>query len=329
MVFSHYILQLLAVGSAALGVVQASATISTVFQSNISGTWFENLAIRTNGDILATRLDSAELWTVNPFTRTSSKLLSFPQFSSLVGITEISNDLFILATGNFTARRAGVPGTGVPGTMQVLEIDLRGPTPISRVAAIVPEGEFFNGLTRWDDESVLVADSTKGLIWKVNVTTGESSIAISDITMTIPENASYPLGVNGVKVFDSYIYYTSTARQLFCRIPVDEWATPTGPAQIIASGIPQDDFTILPDGTSYIATNSLDTIVKVEPDGSISHVAGITGSSELGSDTACQFGRMGNDSNILYVTTGGGQFDIESGTVTIPGAVMAVNLDGC
>ncbi|KIM93825.1 hypothetical protein OIDMADRAFT_35289 [Oidiodendron maius Zn] len=207
--------------------------------------------------------------------------------------------------------------------------DLRGPSLKWRVAARVPDAVLFNGLTKWNNTSVLVADSAKGVIWKVDIETGASSIALSDPTMTIPTNASIQVGVNGVKVSDGFVYYTSTARQIFCRVPVDSSAAPTGPVEVVASGFPQDDFVIFPDGTAYVATNALNTIVKVTADGTVSLVAGSLGSLPLASDTDCQFGRTARDSNVLYVTTAGGTSDPVNGTLVVPAAVMAVELAGC
>lgn len=90
----------------------------------------------------------------------------------------------------------------VPGTMQVLEVHLRGATPRPRVVvARVPGAGIFNDPTKWDAKSVVIAESStgKGLIWKVDIESRESPVAISDPAMSILSNASIQIGINGVK----------------------------------------------------------------------------------------------------------------------------------
>lgn len=62
-----------------------------------------------------------------------------------------------------------------------------------------------------------------GVIYRLNIKTGNYSVALSDPeTMTISEDAKITVGVNGIKILNAYVYYTNTARQAFSRIPVDK-----------------------------------------------------------------------------------------------------------
>jgi hypothetical protein len=310
---------------------QASPSISTVFQLSDSPTWFENLAIRSSGEILATRVDVPELWAVDPFTKSGSRLLSVPEVTALLGITEVYPDVFAFVGTNFSI------ATGIqPNSSQIWELDLRGRSPVSRLAAKLPQAGLLNGADTWDSSSILVADSTLAQILLVDINTGQSAVAISDPTMTVPPNSTHPIGPNGVKVFRSardrttYVYYTSMAQALFCRVPVNaQTAAPMGPVQIIASGFTMDDFTLLEDGSALVAANTDNTIVKVTLDGTVTTVAGSAGSLDLATATACRFGRTARDSRVLYVTTTGGATQPVNGTFTRPANIAAVDFAAC
>ncbi|KAL1874225.1 hypothetical protein Daus18300_003589 [Diaporthe australafricana] len=227
-----------------------------------------------------------------------------------------------MAAGNFTTN-----GGPVEGTARLVQVDLRRSVPDFKYVAQLSDAGLINGVERWDDESVLLADSTRGLILKVNVENGHYYTAISDPTMAVPANATINnIGINGIKRLDSFVYYTSSAQELFCRIPVDSSAAATGSVQVLASGFPQDDFSLRPDGTAYIATNSLNTIVRVAGDGQVCTTAGSLDSIALAADTSCQFGRTTRDSSILYVSTAGGLTNPVNGTEVQPATIMAVDM---
>lgn len=299
-----------------------SASISKVFQLETIGTCFENLVIRPNGLILATRVDTPELWSIDPVARTGFSILSIPGFSGFTGIVELSNDVYVMAAGNFTTN-----GAPVEGTARLLQVDLRRPVPDFKYVAQLSDAGLINGVEKWGDGSVLLADSTRGLILKVNVENGQYSTAISDPTMTVPANASNNnIGINGIKRLGNFVYYTSSALELFCRVPVDSSASATGSVEVLASGFPQDDFSLRPDGTAYVATNSLNTIVRVTGDGQVCPIAGSPDSLDLAADTSCQFGRTTRDSSILYVSTAGGLTNPVNGTEVQPATIMAVEM---
>ncbi len=52
--------------------------IETIFQLNENFTWFENAAVTASGDLLVTRADVPELWTIDPISKTGSLLASIP-----------------------------------------------------------------------------------------------------------------------------------------------------------------------------------------------------------------------------------------------------------
>ena len=68
------------------------------------GTWVENLAIRSNGDLLLTRLDVPALDLLDPFDDAPRpvRLETFEKVTGLTGIAEIAPDSFALAAGNLS-----------------------------------------------------------------------------------------------------------------------------------------------------------------------------------------------------------------------------------
>jgi hypothetical protein len=57
-------------------------------------TSIENLAVRSNGQILATNMNSANLYTVDPVAKTSSTAVVLTGASGLSGIGEVTPDIF-------------------------------------------------------------------------------------------------------------------------------------------------------------------------------------------------------------------------------------------
>ncbi|KAH7012345.1 hypothetical protein B0J12DRAFT_778574 [Macrophomina phaseolina] len=297
-------------------------TVSTLYQFSSNGSWVENLAVRSNGELLVTRADVPELWSVSPSKGSASLVYSFPNANGLLGITEICPDVFAVVAGVLSLSTA----TATPGSFVIWKVDLKHRKPIVTLTKAIPEALFLNGVTTFDAKLgiVLIADSVKGAIWRLNTKTGAYSIALSDPTM-LPAPGQ-PIGVNGVKVFNRHVYYTSSTQGRFCRVAVDAQASSTGPVEIIAGGFFQDDFTFSHDGTAYITTNVENTVLKVTPQGQLSVVAGSANSSVVAGATACQFGRTQKEEGVLYVTTSGAQAAPVNGTFIEPGKVVAVHL---
>lgn len=278
-------------------VLASTPSVNTLFSLPANASWLENLAYRPSTDtILATRLDVAQWWSISATTGIGTILANVPDITALVGITQThsSPDEYYVAGLNFSA-------TGVhpnSSTLWKLTFPVEGNGHTFESAFGVPGMTLINGLTTWNETTILATDSYQGNIWEIDLTTNSSRIALTDPTMARIDNN----GVNGVKVLRSskggtFVYYTSTDQSLLARIPIDPvTARSVGPAEVIARDIGAvDDFALLSDGSAVITTGANDTLVHVSLDGGIETVA------EVASGTACQFGANG----MLYVTTGG------------------------
>ncbi|KAI8258225.1 hypothetical protein K4K58_003463 [Colletotrichum sp. SAR11_239] len=226
----------------------STATTSTVYQLEHNNTWFENLAVRSNGDILATRLDAPEVWLIEPATGKGRALVTIPGVLGTIGITETALDIFVFGAGNLSISPLDV----VPGSLKLFSLDLSRKDPKVELITSMPDAVLINGITPWSTTEVLVADTILGAIYKVNTVTGAYETSLSG-----PDFA----GANGVSVQDGYLYYTSSSNQTLSRVLVNSDLIP-GPMKVIYSGASVDDFVLAPDGTAYVATLGHNQVIK-------------------------------------------------------------------
>jgi hypothetical protein len=260
--------------------------------------WVETMAVRQNGNLLLNRLDTPELWTLDPSTKQASKLLSFTGALGLTGIAELSPDVFVVVTGDFNTKSFALGS----GSYAVYKVDLTGSTPKSTLVKKVPESGFFIGVAPFNNDTIFIADASKGALYQMTISTGEYAIAMQDAKMKAPSSAAIQEGIHGVKYHDGYVYFTNTFGNTFNKIKVD---TATG--KTTGSIIPintslqgPEDFTISSDGTAYIATLNGGAIFKVTADGKATQFAAAAQCS------SCAFGRTDKDKSTLYISTSQG-----------------------
>jgi hypothetical protein len=144
----------------------------------------EGIAARTNGQLLVSFFDKGELWSVDPAAKKASKVATFTDATCTGGIAEIAPDVFAVVAGQFSF------GGGLKqGSWAIWKVDFTGGAPVASVLQKVPESGFFNGITAFSNDTILIGDASKGAVWSMNVNTGAYSIAIQDTTMAPPANA--------------------------------------------------------------------------------------------------------------------------------------------
>ncbi|KAK4866348.1 hypothetical protein LT330_008689 [Penicillium expansum] len=311
---------------------QPNVKVETLFQFPNNGSWIDNMVVRSDGNLLLTRLDTPEVWLFNPTSGNATLAYSFPNVTSCFGISEIDDDVFAVVVGNFSPKTFQ-PG---PGSFSVHKLDftkmdagenervLESPK-ASKIVAM-PDAEALNGMATFSRGSnlVLIADSPKGIIWKVDTETGDYSVALNDTTMAPAEGQALPLGVNALTVFGDYVYYTGTTRMVYCRVKVDEDVKPIGDFEVIASGFLPDNIEITADGTAYIPTAPQNSVVRLTPSGQISLVTGGQVSTGLAGPSSV---RLSKDRQTLYVGTNGGQIAPVLGSFIEPAKIVKISFE--
>lgn len=296
-----------------------------------NGTWIENLAVRPSGSLLLTLITTPDLYLIDPLVPNPRPRLVH-RFSSslwLLGITETNPDTYYLIGANGTYENL----SPTPGSNRIYRVHFPrppGPPEIS-VAAVVRDAVFLNGLITLNPTTLLASDSTLGVVWAIDITTGASRIVIQDPLMA-PTAELPKLGINGLRLFsNSTLYFTNSALAILATIPINADGTAAGPAQEIASapkGTFYDDFALDRYGDAFLATGNGDSIEEVKRDGSAQIIAGAVNTTEIAQPTSAQFGRMVRDRGVLYVTTAGGLAVPIDGDVVVGGQVVAVDTRG-
>lgn len=321
-----------------------------------SPTWLENIVVRSNGDLLLTEFaPTANLYLVsnpNPNTNPNQHLIhTFDSVQGLAGIAEPAEDLFVVVGGNITLGGNGTVSNNASGNGSspffAWIVDFRDNTilPLQGVttdgqqettkqninitqiaqltAALLPNGV---ASIPGNPDTVLIADSFAGLVWRLDIQTGSHKVAVKVPEMSAPTNSSGGgvVGINGIKMHLGYLYWINSATVKIYRVKLDRdgyrEGKGTAAVETVADLSSQrtflDDFTIDDDGVIWVVTNSDNTLLAVKEGKKAVLVGG--GKTELtfAGDTAAAFGRDYRSRKMLYVTTCGGLRAPVNGTVT-------------
>jgi hypothetical protein len=283
--------------------------------------FLENLAVRADGSVLITAVLQKELWLVpGPEPRPEVPPVLMHTFDYLtMGIVEIEPDVFVISlTDGYTTHESHLaridlndwtPGEPLtPEIIYTFEDD--------RVRAL-------NGSCLLGPGVLALADCFAGLIWRVDLSedthSAKARVWLTDDTMAWdPDSEVAPPpqpGINGVRygAKTGYLYYTSTAQQVFMRVPVDPTTLePAGNAQFVAAVDNADDFCLDEDaGFAYVTrhrANTLDRVPLAPRHGSeVRHLAGDPFNPVLAGPSSAYWGRRpGEHGRVAYVTTDGG-----------------------
>ena len=331
-------------------VLQAKLTTVATFPKNY---FLENLAVRADSSILVTVANRNELWYVPPpgANVPVDPVLLYTFSQSAMGIVEVAPDIFYIATSPIVAYQAAILSGRLftshesylhrldmrdwaPGTSVKPEVVLQFPEPVRGL----------NGSCVIAPNIILVADCFASLIWRVDLPSGDGKVAarvwLEHDSMATDPGGPFPdqPGVNGVGYASktNYLYYTTTAQELFMRVRVDpDSHDPAGEPEFVAGGMMGDDFCIDENaGVAYIATHRQNTIdrVSLEPSGNsyVRHsVAGKPFTDKLIGPTKGAWGRrLGEYGRVAYFQTDGGTKSppVAAGGIARPAKVLRVEL---
>ena len=286
---------------------QSSCMIKELYQFPDNTTRLENLAVRSNGQLLLDCVTQPIIYGFDP-SHSNSKpkvLHTFQNVTSVLGIDEITHDVFAVVVGNFSN-----PGHHEAGSFSVWSLDLNPAKPNVTLITALPEAIALNGVATLkanesrNEPMVLIADSVDGVLWRVdprtrNYTRIYDSPLLANITAT-------GMGVNGIRTFGKKLYFINSGQETYGRIPLHHDATAAGEVQLLArqkDGI-WDDFDIDWEGNAWIATHRGDlTEVTVEGrERKMTQCKGV----RMFDPTSARFGRGSKkQENTLYIVTAG------------------------
>ncbi|KAI0869914.1 hypothetical protein GGS24DRAFT_135264 [Hypoxylon argillaceum] len=273
----------------------------TLFQVNQTGPWLENIAVRSNGDLLVTMLlPTASLYTMKtPYSpaRKFSLVHTFDNATALLGITETHPDTFAILSIEFSGASSRSP------TLWSASFDAGDNLRMRKVTGL--EGLLVpNGITSIPGTPVvLLTDSSGGTITRCDTATGACGL-ILNTTQTAPvPGSAQATGANGVHYRCGYLYWSNSDLVSLFRVRLDKAGYPAPDAQIETIGTVDaafvDDFAADGAGRFWIAAGGDNTVIALRGDGSSEVAAAVAG------PTAAAFGRTARDRGTLYVVTNG------------------------
>ena len=297
----------------------------------------DNLAVRRDGSILVTAVLQQELWYIPPAgTRGRAEPMLVHTFEQLTSeLVETQPDVFHLTTSDGPAHESFLR-----------RLDLRNWNPGEPVRAetVLGFGEPADGLAGsclLAPGVILLADSLVGVIWRVDLPPGHGNATARvwlqhDTMERDPGSLLVPPqpGIKGVRYAarTGYLYYTSTARRLLMRVPVDPGShDPAGDPGFIAGSIMADDLCLDEDaGVAYLTTHQQNTIERVPlraGDSARQIVAGEPFDEQLVGPSSAAWGRRPGDyGRIAYVTTDGGLVAPPTDDIVRPARLLRVEL---
>lgn len=236
----------------------------------------ENLAIRSNGLILATNMQSPNLYLIDSMAKTSKTGVVVTGASGLSGIGEYAPDVFAV----------------IGGGKAIYKVDFSGATPSASLIKAIDGAGTLNGLAVLDADIVPVADATRGQILRFALSTGASSVAFADPTMK-----DTAFGIDGLKYANGTVWYTNLLKDGFYKVAVDATGKATGTPTAIWTNSMGDDLCFGLNGKVYVSTNcGKNSVVEYDP------VAGKSNTLvTVAGATSCAFGRTDKDHNVIYI----------------------------
>lgn len=272
----------------------------TVVKTYGEGVWFESVRAGPDGTLYLAANLGLDFNTADSFRTAHGEVIS----RRPNGAEQI---LFVTPRGS----TAGVFAISPDGT---LYMSSNGDDPgIWRIAqdgtgsmlSHLPRGAWPNGLDFGPDGQLYAPDSSLGAVWRIDPRNGHAEVAVRHPSLSARPYIALAPGANGLHFLGADMIVTVSDRTKVLRFTLSNEGT-FGPPQEVATGIPGDDFAIGPDGSLFITTHPYNTVVRVEPDGRRSVIAGLAQNVEGPTDAT--FGRTDADRDTLYVATDGGAF---------------------
>jgi len=275
--------------------------------------FLENIVARSNGDLALTSLSHPRVYTIDPRAKTPTPrilaTISSPTVNITAGIAEYAPDRFAVLGALFNARTFGA------WNLSVWTIDARRSSiPAVAVKVVdIPEAGLGNGLTVLPGVPgvVLVSDSPRGIIWRVDLLKGTYELVVQD-PLLAPNPTGLPLGINGIRVLNGQLWFVNTNKGFLAKAPISNdgrsiaLENTTQLSTMPAGQGGYDDFAVDAKGRFWIATHP-DSVDVVVPSGQQTVLGGFNVTANGRGPTSAAFGRScKKEEKTLYVVTGDG-----------------------
>lgn len=148
----------------------------------------------------------------------------------MAGIADTASDIFAMVAGN-----SGLTLMGVPGLFSIWSVNLNTPEPKVKLITSIPAGAALNGLTTLDGspDIILIADSTLGAVRRMNVATGDYSMAIQ--TSLFKYTSTSPREMNGARTSEEMLYLPNSALGSYGCVPITNDSCAAGGVEIFGT----------------------------------------------------------------------------------------------
>jgi hypothetical protein len=276
------------------------------------GTNIENIHVRPNDHLLLSSISTGNLFTLDP-----TAAVPFPLVvANLSGSTGLTGMVTIDTNAGLFAISGGVHTSFnfVQGSMAVYVVSVPSNSNTGSVRSRISVNGTLNGMAALPLHPyiILTADSIGGQIFRVNTRTGAVDVPIADPALGSGGNTNIPLGINGLKIYNGYVYFTNSGRGTFARVKIDAQGNKAGDFEVLATLLQNggvatrsnayDDFTFDGCGNAYVALHSY-TFVKITPEGSQTTWVGSVGNYTDVFEPSSAAASL--DGNIIYLSTAG------------------------
>ncbi len=191
---------------------------------------------------------------------------------------------------------------------------------IEKIASL-PADVVGNGIDIFRNE-IYIADTFGGRVFRVSQFGGTPEVWADDPLLAQDLNGLGP-GPNGVRVFQRVLYVANSSTAQIIAIPIGPNGTAGTPSVYVdlPNGQGCDEFVFDVRGSLYCTTDPLNTVVRVNRDGSGEVL--LTAADLLDGPTSVAFGRRGQNRKNLYITNAAFPFF----TQTFRPSLMRLRLD--
>jgi len=303
----------------------AEASIKQVFEFSDS-TFIENIHVRPNGHLLISTFGTAgELLSLVPTAADPSprSVANLTGSTGLSGIATIGPSRYAVSGGIHSSFKFANNSMHVY-VLSVPENSDKGVV-LDRIS--VPDTEMLNGMAALPAMPyvVLSADSISGRIFRINTRTRLVDVAFSDPNLGPGGNIAVPLGANGLKIHNGFLYFTNSGQGTFARVQINNDGSKAGEVQVITKlqgavsmSNAYDDFAFDREGNAYVALHSF-SVRKISANGVQTNLAGGGNNTFFKEPTSVALSRDGKS---IYVSTGGTTLD----GVVFGGQIIQVSL---